>query len=122
MKTIRFLVFGIAMSLMSLPAAQAAGGKVISVDRVSDAAMEIEIETRYYCNSPIVTLDYLYTGNNSYGPIFYEVNVTPMTRQACFGKGIIRATVKVPVLPYFGRHVLVLKGDEGSSASLEINN
>lgn len=120
MKAFKSILSGFVLSLSMVPTAHAAGGKVLNVERVSEMAIEVAIETPYHCNAPVVMLNYLYTGNQPAGPSYYEVSVTPITRQACFGRKVIRSTIEIPKLPGFGRHILVITGDDGSSASVEI--
>ncbi len=120
MNAIKIFVLGLALNAFLLSVAHAAGGRVVSASRVSRKAVELEIETRFYCNSPTISLDYIHSGNLPFGPRVFEVNVTPVTRQFCVGTDIVRAVVEIPEFPGLGRQIVIFTGDEGTVASVEL--
>lgn len=109
-------------SLFTFSSAHAKGGKIHNAWFVPPNEIAMEIETPYYCNDPVVSLEAKYSGRASFGPHHYEVNVEPTNLVHCEGVEKMIAIVKVP-LNHSSPHGIKfnLHGDERSLAELFIN-
>jgi hypothetical protein len=119
-KPVLFLAAGAVCGLfVSLSSAFAQGGEVLSAKQVSETEVEITLSSPYWCNDPVTELKYLFSNRASFGPHFYQVNVTGTNRMHCGGSEEMKATLALPPSLRPGQ-VLVLTGDNDTSARLTI--
>lgn len=111
----------LALIIMTSPAFAAthiSENELIQVTQVSESQIELTIKSIYFCNDPIVSLDYDFSGKAIWGPHSYQLQVVPQNKMKCVEAQEITVALEIPKATFAGQ-VLVIQS-QNSALSLVI--
>ncbi len=114
----KLIAISILGSLLSL-GALASESEIISVQQVDETTLSVTVKTPFYCNDPIVSLEYDHSGRAIFGPHFFSVPVVGVNRMACPGAEDVTVLLPLPENMKAG-DVMVFSGTVGTPQSLQI--